>query len=86
MTIGEHNPFHTKENSYDEPLELFSSDFDDVKIIENSLEPPTPTGRAMREKRWLDGRKGGAVPPEIDTAWLHNTHSFFCFLRGPRKL
>jgi SAM-dependent methyltransferase len=85
MTIGVHNRFHTKENTYAELLDLFSKYFGEVSIIENSLEPPTSTGRDQRTERWLKGQKGSMVPPGVDTTWLHNTHSFFCFLLQPLK-
>jgi SAM-dependent methyltransferase len=85
MTIGEHNRFHTKENSYEELLELFSPLFGGVTVIENSLDPPTAAGLAKRKERWDKGLKGGSLSPEIDRTWLHNTHSFFCFLAKPYK-
>jgi 2-polyprenyl-3-methyl-5-hydroxy-6-metoxy-1,4-benzoquinol methylase len=85
MTVGHHNRFHTKENSYEELLALFSSHFGEVAIIENSLIPPTPTGLQMREKRLLNRKKGDTVPSGVDPTWLHNTHSFFCFLKYPQK-
>ena len=85
MTIGEHNRFHAKENSYEELMELFSAEFDSVRIIENLLDPPTEEGRTRREERWARGQKGGSLSPEIDPTWLHNTHSFSCFLENPKK-
>jgi SAM-dependent methyltransferase len=85
MTIGEHNRFHTKENSYEELEELFSRSFNQVTIYENLLDPLSATGRELREKRWAKGQKGKDMPPEIDTTFRHNTHSFFCFLRDPKK-
>ena len=86
MTIGEQpNPFHTKENSYEELLELFSSFFNKVTIIENLLDPPTQLGKEKREERLRRGFKGEPLSAEMDSTWHHNTHSFFCFLREPRK-
>ncbi len=78
------NPFHTKENSFDELLELFSRNFFDVTVIENSLSPTTAEGMKLREERWSRNSKGGALPSDVDTTWLSNTHSFACFLRRPR--
>ena len=85
MFVGNHNRFHSKENSYEELMELFSSKFNSVKIFENLLDPPTEEGRAKREERWTRGQKGLPLPPEIDPTWFHNTHSFFCFLEEPQK-
>jgi ubiquinone/menaquinone biosynthesis C-methylase UbiE len=85
MTIGEHNRFHTKENSYEELLELFSPYFSSIMILENSLEPPTEEGRKRRNERWTRGAKGTELPRDVDPTWLHNTHSFFCFLKGSQK-
>jgi ubiquinone/menaquinone biosynthesis C-methylase UbiE len=84
VTIGEYNRFHTKENSYEELLELFSPLFNKVTILENLLEPPTQLGKEKREERWKRGFKGGLLPAEVDRTWQHNTHSFFCFLREPK--
>lgn len=86
MTVGVLNHYHTKENSYEELLELFSKHFEAVTIIENLLEPPTSEGREMRKRRWSNGLRGDDALSEIDTSWLNNTHSFFCFLRNPKKL
>jgi 2-polyprenyl-3-methyl-5-hydroxy-6-metoxy-1,4-benzoquinol methylase len=80
-----HNRFHTKENSYEELLALFSCKFGDVTIVENILEPRTLKGQEMRRRRRLEGRTGVNAPAGADTTWLHNTHSFFCFARDPRK-
>jgi 2-polyprenyl-3-methyl-5-hydroxy-6-metoxy-1,4-benzoquinol methylase len=85
MTIGQHNRFHTRENSYEELLELFSNSFNSITILENLKDPPTEEGRAGRKERWDRGMKGGSLPPEVDLTSLHNTHSFFCFLKQPRK-
>jgi ubiquinone/menaquinone biosynthesis C-methylase UbiE len=84
MTIGEHNRFHTKENSCGELQELFSPLFNKVGILENLLDPSTQLGKEKREERWKKGLKGESLPAEIDPTWCHNTHSFFCFLREPR--
>jgi ubiquinone/menaquinone biosynthesis C-methylase UbiE len=85
VTIGETSKYHTKENTYQELTELFFDYFEDVTIIENQLEPSTLEGKKAREKRLSDGFKGAVTAPEIDTTWLHNTHSFFCFLKRPEK-
>lgn len=78
------NPFHTKENSYEELSDLFSRNFSDVTILENSLAPTTPQGMKLREERWSRNSRGRALPRDVDITWLSNTHSFACFLRKPR--
>jgi 2-polyprenyl-3-methyl-5-hydroxy-6-metoxy-1,4-benzoquinol methylase len=85
MTIGLKNHYHVKENSYDELSALFHARFEDVRIIENSLDPTTPAGLELRKRRWANGRKGDSIPAGIDTTWLNNTHSFFCFATKPRR-
>lgn len=85
MTIGEHNRFHTKENSFEELFELFSPHFNKILILENLLDPPTTLGKQRREERWKRGFKGGSLQSEIDQTWRYNTHSFFCFLEQPQK-
>jgi ubiquinone/menaquinone biosynthesis C-methylase UbiE len=84
MTVG-HNPFHTKENSFTELLDLFSPYFNKIVILENLLDPPTQRGKQQREERWNKGFKGGVLSAEVDLTWRHNTHSFFCFLEQPKK-
>jgi len=86
MFVGIHNPFHVKENTYDELVSLFSSHFGEVSILENTLDPTTSQGQKQRQRRWSSGRKGAGVPAETDPTWLHNTHSFFCFAREPRSV
>jgi SAM-dependent methyltransferase len=83
MSIGAHNPYHTKENSFEELMELFLGHFQKVTILENMLEPPTKLGQAMRTRRIEKGCFGLKTLDNIDTTWLHNTHSFFCFCRQP---
>ena len=85
MFVGTHNPFHTKENTFDELTALFHQQFGNISILENSAAPPTPTGEQQREQRWLNGHRGTPLPTGIDPTWLHNTHSFFCFARAPKK-
>jgi ubiquinone/menaquinone biosynthesis C-methylase UbiE len=84
MTIGETNKYHTKENTYPELIELFSSYFNDITILENQLDPTTLEGKQARERRFSSGLRGPANSAGIDTTWLHNTHSFFCFLKAPK--
>jgi SAM-dependent methyltransferase len=86
MFVGTHNPFHPKENTLEELIELFSPSFGEVTILENTSAPETSAGLDMRAKRWGQGHRGDPVPAGVDTTWLHNTHSFFCFARKPRHL
>ena len=83
MFVGDHNPYHTKENTFDELKELFEGDFGGVMILENMAEPETKEGRAMLERRRREGRTGIRTLEDVDTTWLHNSHSFFCFCRMP---
>jgi ubiquinone/menaquinone biosynthesis C-methylase UbiE len=84
MFTDTHNPYHTKENSFDELIELFLGDFQKLAILENTAEPQTKAGQAMRQRRREEGRVGLGTLDDIDTTWLHNTHSFFCFCQEPR--
>jgi ubiquinone/menaquinone biosynthesis C-methylase UbiE len=84
MFIGHHNPYHTKENSFDELDELFQDYFQKVVVLENMAEPRENKGQAMRQRREAEGRIGIKSLDGIDTTWLHNTHSFFCFCRRPK--
>ncbi len=85
MFIGIDNPHHVKENSYDELRALFTPHFGEVAIVANSLNPPTPEGRDLQAQRWPSGKIGDPLPSGLDTTWLSNTHSYFCFLRSPIK-
>jgi 2-polyprenyl-3-methyl-5-hydroxy-6-metoxy-1,4-benzoquinol methylase len=91
MFIGTPNPYHTHEFTYDELWGAVDELFSDCIICENLLTPPTKEGRLLREKRQRKGILGAdlsATPAlwgeAIDTTWLSNTHSFFCFARHPR--
>jgi len=79
-----HNRYHTKENSFDELMELFRSHFQKITILENIEEPHTKEGQAMLNGRRQGGCMGISKPENIDITWLHNTHSFFCFCQEPR--
>ncbi|SRR6266571_2114769 len=83
MFTDSHNPYHTKESSFDELMNLFLDDFQKVSILENINEPHTKEGQAMRKRRREEGRIGVSTLNDIDTTWLHNTHSFFCFCQEP---
>jgi ubiquinone/menaquinone biosynthesis C-methylase UbiE len=85
MFLNDNNPFHVKENTFEELVELFSAAFADVTILENTLEPSTPEGMRLRNERWARNAKGRPVPQEIDTTWLNNTHSYNCLLKKPLK-
>jgi SAM-dependent methyltransferase len=84
MFVGHHNPYHTKENSFAELSDLFRPCFRKLTIVENTEEPDTPQGKAMREKRREAGEVGEVSFRDADATWLHNTHSFFCFCEQPQ--
>lgn len=88
LTVGEHNKWHVKENTYDELLELLSARFREIEIIEPKLLPTFPSGIAAREKRFAKGAHGAIVNPDlkvfgqkVDQTYLSNSHSFHCFVR-----
>jgi ubiquinone/menaquinone biosynthesis C-methylase UbiE len=83
MFTDSQNRYHTKENSFDELMELFHEDFQEMAILENTEEPRTKEGLAMRERRRQQGSIGIRSLAGIDTTWLNNTHSFFCFGQRP---
>jgi ubiquinone/menaquinone biosynthesis C-methylase UbiE len=68
------NPWHTKENTYQELVELFRPVFKDFVIVENSLSGKLDRGLTPQDSLVVFGRV-------LDTKYLCNTHSFFCFLR-----
>jgi SAM-dependent methyltransferase len=67
------NPFHSKENTYQELIELFRPVFKDFLIVENSLSGKVDRGLTPRAPMVIFGHV-------LDTTYLSNTHSFFCFL------
>jgi ubiquinone/menaquinone biosynthesis C-methylase UbiE len=83
LSTDSHNPYHTKENSFEELRELFLREFEKVTILENTLEPHTKEGKEMRASRIKKGSVGVTTLDGVDTTWLHNTHSFFCFCQHP---
>ena len=92
MFVGIHNRYHIKENTFDELSLLLRRNFDDVVILENQLVPPTLEGQRSREERFAREHRG--VTPDgqlkafdtiLDTSYLSNTHSFFCFCRKPKQ-
>lgn len=91
MFIGTPNPYHTHEFTYEELWPVMDELFSDCVISENLLTPPTEEGRLLREERYKKGTFGinlSGMPAlwgePVDTTWLSNTHSFFCFARRPR--
>ena len=68
------NPWHTKENTYQELAGLFRPVFKDFVIVENSLSGKLDRGLTARDSLVVFGHN-------LDTTYLSNTHSFFCFLR-----
>lgn len=93
MFVGDHNPYHTHEFSYEEFLGIVQEYFDECLIAENLLEPASERGRRMREERKNRGAQGISLSSSpflwgqgVDPTWLSNTHSFFCFARGPRRV
>ena len=91
MFVGVDNPHHTHEFPYDELLQIVQESFGESLVSENLLRPSTEDGRRMKEEREKRGALGTNLslnPPlwgkNVDTTWLSNTHSFFCFARIPR--
>ena len=91
MFIGIDNPFHTHELTYEEFLGSVQEFFSECVIAENLLEPLTEEGLGMKEDRRRRGALGADLfsrsilwGDPIDTTWLSNTHSFFCFARHPK--
>lgn len=73
--VGERrNPWHTKENTYDELVRLFQPVFKEFVILENSLTPKQRRGVIAHDPLLVFGQR-------LETTYLSNTHSFFCFLR-----
>lgn len=73
--VGERsNPWHTKENTYDELAQLFRPVFSEFVILENSL-------TAKRNRGLIPGEPLVIFGQRLNTTHLSNTHSFFCFLR-----
>ena len=83
MFVGNYNPYHVKENTYVELQALFSPHFADAAILNNTEIPTSPIGREQRAERLRNAPPAPALPSGTDTTWLHNTHSFLCFLRKP---
>jgi SAM-dependent methyltransferase len=88
VTVGM-SPFHTKENTYQELMALLRERFEEVCIVENSLPPATGEARSASARRRAAGHRG--LDPSnglrifgraLDTTFLSNTHSFFCFARN----
>jgi ubiquinone/menaquinone biosynthesis C-methylase UbiE len=68
------SPWHTKENTYEELVQLFRPVFSEVVILENSLTAKPHRGLIASEPLVIFGQP-------LNTTHLSNTHSFFCFLR-----
>jgi SAM-dependent methyltransferase len=76
MFGGVRNRFHTHEFTFDELQELLQSFFSEVVILENSL--------SKRKDRGIRAEEGfGVWGRPVNIEHLSNTHSFFCFLKGP---
>lgn len=71
---GKPNPYHTKENTYDELLGLLRSQFREVVILENSRTPKQDRGLIADKDLCILGQ-------HLSAEHLSNTHSFFCFMR-----
>jgi len=91
MFVGTNNRYHTHEFAYDELLQIVQEFFSECVVCENLLTPPTEEGRRLKEERQKRGALGVSLSRypslwgnPIDTTWLSNTHSFFCFARHPR--
>jgi SAM-dependent methyltransferase len=92
MFLGIDNPYHTHECTYEELIQIVQEFFREWLICDNLLEPPTEEGRHMKEDRTRRGKRGADFRSDpflwgepIDTTWLSNTHSFFCFARDPYR-
>jgi hypothetical protein len=92
MFIGINNPFHTREFTYDELLNLLPEFYGECVIAENLLEPGTLEGRQMKAERLRRGAIGFNLSSNpllwgkpLDVRWASNTHSFMCFCRYPRR-
>lgn len=90
MFVDDSNPYHTHEFTYEELSNLLKEFFSEYVIAENVLTPPTKEGRFLRDERQKKGFVGADLAgvralwgEPIDTTWLSNTHSFFCFARQP---
>ena len=83
MAMGKPNPYHTKENSFDELTQLFSPYFRELAILENTAMPPTERGRLAKDKRIMMGHIGLQKLDDVDdSTWVHNTHSFLFLPRS----
>lgn len=92
MFVGLSNPYHTHEFTYEELYQIIREFFGECVIAENLLVPPTEEGRRLRKERLGKGAYGSSLSLEsflsgqrLDTTWVSNTHSFFCFARMPRR-
>jgi 2-polyprenyl-3-methyl-5-hydroxy-6-metoxy-1,4-benzoquinol methylase len=90
LSVGSSNPFHVKENTISELKDLLSSHFRQVEIVEPTMLPTNPEGRAARDERFAKGMHGKLVNPSLEIfgksvnqTFLSNTHSFNCFVRDP---
>lgn len=68
------SPWHTKENTYDELADLLRQVFSEFVILENSL-------TAKRNRGLIASDPLVIFDQQLDTTYLSNTHSFFCFAR-----
>jgi 2-polyprenyl-3-methyl-5-hydroxy-6-metoxy-1,4-benzoquinol methylase len=91
MFVSIRNHYHTHEFVYDELVQILGEEFGEFWVCENQLSPPTEECRHMREDRERRGAVGINLSLDcslwgerIDTSYLSNTHSFFCFARKPR--
>jgi SAM-dependent methyltransferase len=91
MFLGIDNPYHTHEFTYDELLHMVQEFFCECQISESLLAPATEEGQRLRAERQKRGALGLNLSLDpflwgkrVDTSWLSNTHSFFCFARVPR--
>jgi 2-polyprenyl-3-methyl-5-hydroxy-6-metoxy-1,4-benzoquinol methylase len=92
LSFGMHNPYHTHEFEYEELLSTVQEFYCECVISETLLEPPTAEGRLKAQERKRRGAYGVNLKADpllwdepVDTSWLSNTHSFFCFARCPRR-
>jgi 2-polyprenyl-3-methyl-5-hydroxy-6-metoxy-1,4-benzoquinol methylase len=92
MFVRVNNRYHTHEFAYSELVEILQEHFGEYLVCENQLAPTTEEGQRTRKEREEKGAMGInlSLDPSlwgtrVDTTYLSNTHSFFCFARKPKR-
>ena len=68
------NPYHSREFSFSELKDMLGGVFSQVEIVETMLRPQPNRGLLPNSDLRIFGRP-------VDTTYLSNTHSLFCFCR-----